>query len=150
MFDSVECFREVDRADVQRNTPLSTTLLQDCVHHKVIVTFMIGPKPRLIGKLYTVQRKSESSVKYGGKQLVKYWQTTNWSVIACIFSVTFFVNDLDSNISPVFWCEVILLRSFVEDYPDFSFVSSLQFLSCSARIPLLSCAFTFFHRSMAS
>ena len=31
----------------------------------------------------------------------------------------------------------------LEDCPDFSFVSSLQFLSCSSRIPLLSFAFPF-------
>ena len=53
------------------------------------------------------------------------------------------MNDLDSDFPPTFWCEVILLRNFVEDCPDFSFVSSLQFLSCSSRIPLLSFAFPF-------
>ena len=44
MFDTGECFREVDRADVQRSTPLTTTLLQYSVHHEVIVTSMVGPE----------------------------------------------------------------------------------------------------------
>ena len=52
--------------------------------------------------------------------------------------------------SPACWCEVFLLRKFVEDCPKFSFVSSLQFLSCSTRIPLLSFAFPFFSLSMAT
>ena len=43
-------------------------------------------------------------------------------------------------------CRVISLKIVL----IFSFVSSLQFLSCSARTPLLSFAFPFFRRSMAS
>ena len=119
MFDSVECFREVDRADVQRYTPLTTTLLQYSVHHQVIVASMVGPKPRLVWRLYDVQRMCESGVQNCGKQLVQNWQATNWPVIACILSVTFFVDDLDTDLSPTFWCEVLLLRNFIKDRPDF-------------------------------
>ena len=82
---------------------------------------MVGSKPRLVGRLYSVQLRSESSEKYGGKQLEQYWQATNWPEITCIFSVIFFVNDLYSDLSPAFWCEVILLRNFVGDCSDFFF-----------------------------
>ena len=102
MFDSVECFRKVDRADVQRYTPLATTLLQHPVHHEVIVTSVIGSKPRLVGRLYSVQAGCESSIKYRCEQLVHYWQTTNWPVISCILSVTFFVNYLYSYFRQLF------------------------------------------------
>ena len=54
-----------------------------------------------------------------------------------------FVDDLDSDLAPTFWREVLLSCDFIEDRPDFSFVVSLQFLSCSALTPLLSFAFPF-------
>ena len=70
MCDSVERFREVDRADVQRYTPLSTTLLQHPVHHQMIICSVVGPKPNLVGRLDFVQGGSETCVKYSSEQFV--------------------------------------------------------------------------------
>ena len=55
------------------------------------------------------------------KNLYRTGKPTNWPVITCILSVTFFVNDLDTDLSPTFWCEVLLQRNSVEDGPDFFF-----------------------------
>ena len=62
-------------------------------------------------------------------------------MIACIFSVTFFVNDLGTDLSPTFWCEVLQLHNFTEDYPDFLFRFVTAVFYCSARVLLLSFAF---------
>ena len=97
-----------------------------------------------------MQGGSETCVKYSSEQFISYWQAANWAVIACIFSVTFLVDDLDSDLAPTFWREVLQSCDFIEDRPDFSFVVSLQFLSSAALTPLLSFAFPFLRRSMAS
>ena len=70
MFDSVEGFHEVDCADVQLYTPLSTTLLQHSVHHQKIICSVVGPKPTLVGRLDFVQGGSETCVKYSSEQFI--------------------------------------------------------------------------------
>ena len=62
MVDSVESFREVDRADVQRYTPLTTTLLQYSVHHEVVATSMVRPETSLVKRLYFAQTRSKSGI----------------------------------------------------------------------------------------
>ena len=77
----------------------------------------------LVVVLCVVPVRDVQCILYCGGIVVKNRQAANRPVLACILSVTFFVDDLYSDFSPCLWSAVFVQKDFVEDLSELFFRS---------------------------